>query len=335
METEKSVKLTAAELSQIWSGYQNDTMLKCVLQYFRETVEDSDIQLIVEHALNLSMSHIEKLTAIFDKEAHPLPVGFTDSDVDLNAPRLYSDPFILYYLHQAGKLGINAMSVAVALSTRSDIYAYFSECLSEYVHLHKKTTDVLLSKGLYIRSPHLPTPKGANFVKQKNFLSGFGEKRPLVSLEVTNLFDNIQRNALGASTVMGFAQVARSKKVAQYMVDGKEIAEKHVEIFGSELRKDDLNVPISWAIEVTDSTVPPFSDKLMMFHTTALISIGMGYYGTSMATAFRSDLIADYARLLAEIAKYSGEGAKLLIENGWLEEPPQAADRDELVKQKK
>ncbi|HEU5140584.1 MAG TPA: DUF3231 family protein [Bacillales bacterium] len=335
METEKHVKLTAAELSQIWAGYQNDTMLRCVLQYFRETVEDPDIQLIVEDALNLSMAQIEKLVTIFDKEDYPRPVGFTDRDVDINAPRLYSDTFILYYLHQSAKLGINAMSVAVALSTRHDIYSFFDECLSEYVHLHKTTTDLLLSKGLYIRSPHLPTPRGVDFVKDKSFLSGFGDKRPLVSLEVTNLFDNIQRNALGASTVMGFAQVARSKKVAKYFVQGQAIAEKHVEIFGSELRKDNLNVPMTWAMEVTDSTVPPFSDKLMMFHTTALIAIGMGYYGASMATAFRSDLIADYARLTAEIAKYSGEGAKLMIENGWMEEPPQVVDRKELVRQKK
>ncbi|HET7577725.1 MAG TPA: DUF3231 family protein [Bacillales bacterium] len=335
MENEHHVRLTAAELSQLWSAYQNDTMLTRVLQYFQNVVEDPDIQAVIEHGLNLSQSHIEKLAAFFNMEKYPLPVGFTEDDVNVNAPRLYSDSFMLFYMHQAGKLGLNAMSVAVSLSTRSDIYNHFAECLKEYIQLHKQTTDLLLSKGLYIRSPHLPTPRGVDFVDKKRFLSGFGNQRPLVSLEVANLFDNIQRNALGASTVMGFSQVAKSRKIAKYMVKGKEIAEKHVEIFGSELRKDDLNVPMSWDLDVTDSTVSPFSDKLMMFHTTALIAIGIGYYGTSMATSLRSDLTADYARLMAEISKYAAEGATLMIENGWMEEPPQAADRHELVREQK
>lgn len=79
---------------------------------------------------------------------------------------------------------------------------------------------------------------------------------------------------------------------------------------------------------------PPFSDKLMTTLTTSLIGLGIGFYGTSAATSLRSDLTTDYARLMAEIAKYSAEGASLLIENGWMEEPPQAANREKLMKQK-
>nr|WP_299833927.1 DUF3231 family protein [uncultured Metabacillus sp.] len=92
------------------------------------------------------------------------------------------------------------------------------------------------------------------------------------------MFDNIQRNVLGIATLIGFSQVAKSKDVANFMVCGKEIVAKHVEIFSSILREDDLPVPMTWDSEVTTSTVAPFSDKLMMFQTTALISIGMGYY---------------------------------------------------------
>ncbi|QQK76292.1 hypothetical protein HUG15_12500 [Salicibibacter cibarius] len=36
----------------------------------------------------------------------------------------------------------------------------------------------------------------------------------------------------------------------------------------------------------------------------------------------------------AQIMKYSAESAKLMIDNGWLEEPPQAKDRDRLAKKK-
>jgi hypothetical protein len=153
----------------------------------------------------------------------------------------------------------------------------------------------------------------------------------LLSLEVTHLFDNTQRNALGLATLMGFSQVTNSQKVGQFMVRGKEIASKHVEIFGSILRENDLSVPMTSDFDVTDSTVSPFSDKLMMFHTTALIAIGMAYYGTSMSTSVRRDISVQYSRLIQEIGKYSEDGANLMIENGWMEQPPQAADRDALA----
>ncbi|WP_163538239.1 DUF3231 family protein [Gracilibacillus sp. YIM 98692] len=330
-----NVKLTAAELSQIWGTYQYDTLSKCLLQYFSATVEDPNIKDIVQHGLELSQSHIAKLTAFFHNENCPVPQGFTDADVNVGAPQLYSDSYILYFMHQLGKLGINAFSVAVALSARSDIHAYFSNCLSEFTNLHKMATDLLLNKGLYIRPPHLPTPEKVEFVNKQSFLTGwFGNRRPLVSLEITNLYENIQRNALGVPTLIGFSQVASSKKVRQYMVRGKEIAAKHVEIFGSILREDDLPVPMSWDMEVTDSTVSPFSDKLMMFLTTGLISIGMGYYGTSMATTMRRDIQAHYSRLTSEIGKYAEDGANIMIDNGWMEYPPQAPDRDKLAKHK-
>jgi hypothetical protein len=156
----------------------------------------------------------------------------------------------------------------------------------------------------------------------------------LVSLEVANLHDNIQRNALGASLLMGFSQVASSKRVGQYMVRGKEIAQKHVEIFGPILREGDLPVPMTWDMEVADSTVPPFSDKLMMFTTTQLIAIGMGYYGTSMATTVRRDLQTHYSRLISEIGLYAEDGANIMIDNGWMEKPPSAPDRNALAIQR-
>lgn len=44
--------------------------------------------------------------------------------------------------------------------------------------------------------------------KQGFFWDIFGEKRPLIALEVSNLYSNLQRNALGAATLIGFSQVA-------------------------------------------------------------------------------------------------------------------------------
>jgi hypothetical protein len=332
METEHNVRLTAAEHSQIWASYQSESMVVCVLSYFLEKVEDTQIRSVIEYGLELSQSHVDKLTSIFKEENIPVPHGFTEEDVNAHAPRLFSDSFFISYIQQMGKLGLNSNSMAVALSARQDIHAFFSECLIEYTKLHKRAVDVSLSKGLYVRSPYLPKPDKVDFVTKQTFLTGwFGDRRPLLSLEVTHLFDNAQRNALGSATLMGFSQVARSKQVGQYMVRGKEIASKHVEIFGSILREDDLPVPMASGWDVMDSTVSPFSDKLMMFHTTSLIAIGMAYYGASLSTSVRRDLSVHYSRLIQEVGKYSEDGANVMIENGWMEQPPQTADREALA----
>ncbi|GHI01500.1 hypothetical protein AM1BK_50420 [Neobacillus kokaensis] len=71
----------------------------------------------------------------------------------------------------------------------------------------------------------------------------------------------------------------------------------------------------------------------MMFFTTSLIALSIGYYGTSMAMSPGRDLGLHYVRLSAEIAEYAEDGANIMIKNGWLEQPPMAPDRDDLVKQ--
>ncbi|WP_397428635.1 DUF3231 family protein [Priestia koreensis] len=38
-----------------------------------------------------------------------------------------------------------------------------------------------------------------------------------------------------------------------------------------------------------------------------------------------------YTRLCAEIINYAADGAHMMIENGWMEQPPQAADRRKLA----
>ncbi|UOQ95672.1 DUF3231 family protein [Halobacillus shinanisalinarum] len=70
----------------------------------------------------------------------------------------------------------------------------------------------------------------------------------------------------------------------------------------------------------------------MLFQVTTTNSVGLAYYGTSISTTFRRDLAAIYVRLMGEIGKYIEDGGNLLIENGWMEEPPRMIDHDQLAK---
>jgi len=78
----------------------------------------------------------------------------------------------------------------------------------------------------------------------------------------------------------------------------------------------------------------PFSDKLMMNFITTLIASGIGQYGTAISASPRHDLGAQYTRLIAEISRYSNDGAKIMVEKAWIEQPPMAVDRKDLAKNK-
>ncbi|MFE8702775.1 DUF3231 family protein [Cytobacillus sp. FJAT-54145] len=332
METGHSIRLTSAEISQLWTQYQNDSMAACQLKYFIQKVEDLEVKQVLQFALRISEEHILKVTTLFNEEKFPIPIGFNNEDVNLNAPRLYSDTFALFYVLQLGGLSLSAYSLAVALASRSDIHKHFSKCLNEAIQLHKNALEASLQKGVYIRAPYISTPTEPEYVTQQNFLTGWlGERRPLTSIEITNLYANIQRNSLGSALLIGYSQVAKNPKIIKYFVRGKEIANKHVEVFGSLLREEDLPIPMTWDSDITDSTVAPFSEKLMMFQTAALIGLSIGFYGASMAASPRRDIGLQYSRVSGEIAKYAEDGANIMIDHGWLEKPPSASDRDKIA----
>ncbi|WP_338452673.1 DUF3231 family protein [Niallia oryzisoli] len=335
-EKGQQIRLTSGELAQLWIQYLNDSSSICVLSFFLEKAEDEEIKPIIQFALKLSKSHIEKITSILTEEKNVVPYGFSiKEDVDLSAPRLYSDSFVLNFINQMAKIGLTSYAGSIAISVREDIRNYYMECLDETMRLHKESTDLLLSKGLFIRSPSLPNLEKVEFVKKQWFmLDVFGEKRPLTAAEVDNLFANLQRNALGIATLTGFSQVAHDKDVKQFFLKGLEIGNKHIRLFRSKLEESKLPAPMGWDSEITNSTVNTFSDKLMMFFTSGLITLSVGYYGTAISQSPRGDISAMYNRLSLEVQLYAEDGANIMIKNGWLEQPPLASDRDELIRKK-
>lgn len=336
METEHNIRLTAPEIADLWTAYQADTMEICGLKYFLTHIDNNDIREILEYALQLSENHVQKLTVVFKDEKHPVPQGFSEHDVNLDAPRLYSDKLYLLYILNMSKYGMATYSLALSNSERSDTIQYFTTCLSESRKLHNWAKEVAKEKGILTRAPHIPNSEQIDFVKDHSFLAGYiGEQRPLLGVEIGSLVYNAKRNALGQAIITGFSQVTQDKKVRKYLEKGQEIAGKHLEVFSSLLNDNYLSEgTTNLTSEVTGSTVAPFSDKLIMFHITVLIASGIGQYGLSMSTSPRHDIGVKYSRLMAEIAKYANEGAKIMIDNGWMERPPEAADRKNLARNK-
>lgn len=337
MDKEKQIKLTTGEMAQLWSQYMNDSGSVCVLTHFLEKAEDEEIRQVIKFALNLSKTHLQKLTSFFVEEDYVVPNGFkVEEHVNLASSKLYSDSFVLEFINQMSKIGLTNYAASVASSVRADITDYYMECTTETMQLYKMSKDLLLSKGLYVKTPYMQDMDHVEYVKRQGFmLDVFGEKRPLIVAEISNLYANLQRNALGAATLAGFSQVAKDKEVKQFFQRGIKIANKHIKLFGAKLEESFLPIPKTLASEVTRSTDETFSDQLMMFFTSGLISLSIGFYGTGVAQSPRMDLGVMYNRLSLEVQLYSEDGSNILINNEWLEQPPMALDRDELAKKNK
>jgi hypothetical protein len=296
-------------------------------------VEDKEIRSIIEFTLQLSEAHVQKLQAFFNEEQEPIPHGFSlKTDVNKDASRLYTDDFYLFYIQNIGKLGLEFYTQCLANCARLDLCEYFTECLHESARLLNKATEVMLKKGTFIRAPYIHTAKKVEYIQKVTYLAGwFGNRRPLNAIEISNIYFNMIQNQLGRTFLMGLSQVAKVQQVRDYMIRGRDISDKHVEIFASFLSKEFLPSAAAWDSLPTDSTVSPFSDKLIMFHTVTLTAAGIAHYGRGFGLSPRHDLGAMYVRLTSEIAHFADDGADIMIENGWLEQPPQTIDRDQLT----
>ncbi|MGG1516518.1 DUF3231 family protein [Paenibacillus oryzisoli] len=331
-ESYANEKLTSAEQGKLWATYTGNTMCICILSYMLNHVEDLEIRKVLEDALRLSEQFVQSIKEILVHENYPIPQGFSEEDVNADAPRLFSDEFYLHYLKYVGKAGASLYAIAVPLVTRSDVQTFFTQCLDSTTKFLNEVNKTLIIKGFMSKPSLIPYPKNVEFIKKQSYLNGFfGDVRPLQALEITHLFDNIENNATSKAVLIGFSQVAKSKEVRDYFLRGTEIATKHYEIFSNLLEKENLSSPPILDPLVSTSTIAPFSDKLMMFHKLDMFAMRIRAYGNALSMCARHDLAEKLGRLTLEVGNFVEDGANIMIEHDWLEQPPQAADRDALV----
>ncbi|KAA0549479.1 DUF3231 family protein [Bacillus sp. BGMRC 2118] len=327
-----NVPMSSSEIANLWTQYMNDSMGAAVTSYFIKTVDDPDIKEILEFALSLSKGHLSKIREFLKKENFPIPKGFTKLDVNYDAPPLFTDTFMLVYYHVMTLHGLTGYAGAVGTSARADQRKYFISCNKEAMELYDRIMDVMLSKGIFSRPPHIAPKEKIDFVEKQSFLTGFlGNRRPLNAIEISGIYYNMHKNIVKIVLELGFTQVTETDEVRAYFQRGHKVCDKQFDILNTMLTDDNLPPPRRVDSEITNSTVAPFSEKLMLFHVVTLVSAAVGFYGAGFAVAQRRDLAAQYARLITEIALYAEDGINLLIEKGWIEEPPSVSDRDKLA----
>jgi hypothetical protein len=334
VQDKNKIPMISSEIAGLWQSYIGDTVTSCLVKHFLNTVQDTDVKPHLQHALDMSQNHINTIKDFFNREGLPIPKGFTDEDVNLNAPPLYTDTFTLLYLAIMSRYAMGAYGLAYNNVARTEIRNYFSECIRTLMDMYENIADTLLNKGIFVKAPSVEVPKEVSFIKDNGFFDGIlSKQRGIFTVEILHIFNNILTDNMARSLVTGFGQVANTKQVRDHMFNKLHTINDHIETFGKVLTKESIPVPSSSDMGVTDSTIPPFSDKLMMFHSTEMLgNIIIANYGAAIGSTLRADLVTNYIKFTAEISKHAKAGVDIMIENEWLEQPPQAVNHEKLLK---
>ncbi|AZB40986.1 DUF3231 family protein [Bacillus sp. FJAT-42376] len=326
------VSLSSGEIGSLWSAYIGETLLLCVMNSFVHYVQDAQVRKLLEMNLDKTENRVQAFRDLFKREGMKTPQGFGEQDVFLNSPRMFSDKFYMFYLKEMSRTSIIQYNNGLFASHRRDIREFMAENSREYTEVFHAAIELLLEKGIVIRTPSIPVPKEVHFIEDKKFLGKFkGNSRSVTAQEIREIYINLDANMLGKSLMIAFSQSAKSKELKEYLIRGRKMSHKHIDLFMNKLTDEDLPSPQLWDPEVSESTIAPFSDKLMFYHTGLATGIGVSNYGTALSQVARKDLSILFSSLTLEILDFSYDGVKMSIKNGWLEQPPLAANRDKLA----
>jgi len=325
-------RLTADEMGHLWEMYLYNAGSKCKLQFFVAKALDPEIHAVLQYALEIATTRINKLTQIFNTVGFPIPHAFNDEDVEPNAKRLFSDGLMLVYVNSLVHFEVIESFMGLIGALRVDVAEYYNACIDESQDFHKKAYEVMLRKGLLIKPPYIPVPDRVEYIYQDTFFGGLiGDKRPINTLELCHVYTRLQTKMFERAWILGLSQVTHSQKVQDFLSKGKKLIDKQIDGWSKILQDEDLPIPVSWEHEVTNSAESPFSDKLIMFTMLTMLRNRITQNGISLANCVRSDIVTAFGGTIVALQAYSKDALDLMMNSGWLEKIPQVADRQEII----
>ncbi|MGG0741638.1 DUF3231 family protein [Niallia taxi] len=85
----------------------------------------------------------------------------------MDAPKLYTDEFLLHYTKQALQGAIISYNATIPHTFRKDIRDHFLTCIDDALKLYDEMTDLMMNKGLAITPPSIPYMNELDMVEKK------------------------------------------------------------------------------------------------------------------------------------------------------------------------
>lgn len=337
MTTEAKVQLTSSELGTIWKTYMALSEELLIYDFFKDKTIDVEAKNIISSYITEAVKVKSEIMNIFNSERAAVPTAFNSQDILKTAPSLFDDIFHIMFLRQMMKLDLGFDAVYTAISYEKEVQNVFKHHYDVSYKYYVITTDYLLKKGVFAKPPNVAMPTQAEFIEDKSYMSGlnlFSQKRTLNTIEVGYLYESLEFSVFFMKLFTGFAQVAKDSTVKKYFTEGMELGKTNIDKLTSVLLQSNIQPSYTWAGGTTESTTAPFSDKLMMFVASILTTTPLGYSALGTSYSFRNDLPILLTIIAKDLFSYAKDGAKLMIEHKWLEEPPQMEDRNQLINNK-
>ncbi|WP_337018034.1 DUF3231 family protein [Oceanobacillus massiliensis] len=336
MDKDKNkLKLTSSEIGSLWGEYVNGTMTDIVNRYMFSIIEDESIKAIFDDAIKTFEKQKKQIATFMENDGFPVPIGFTESDLNKGSERLFTDIFCLNYLHIMTLHGLLGHTASLSVSVRKDLRDFYDSCDNDAKRMYHQTIELMLEKGIFQRDPLFYPAKNPEFVSSQDFKDGLlGKGRRLAATESIFISFNLKKSVMAKALSIGFSQVSQSKEVRKFLEDTENTSDSQVQSLSKIMHKDNLPVPKSMETEVTASTDSPFSDKLMLYHIGFLFQTAQVYQGTGLASAMRTDLVTTYEGIILKNLMVTKKWFNIMVKNKWLEQPPLAPNRKEISKEK-
>lgn len=321
----ESPKMSSAELGALWMTYHKKSMILRIVEYFIEKSDDPKAKELMSELWDQLHPKIIEMKTMFEKEGAAIPIGFTKEDVNLEAPQLWDNGFDIMFCRILKEISMGMYVLHITMSYRQDIIKLYRDITEITEAFYGHFTQYLLEKSLLTRPPFINMPKTIDYITDKDYTKGnnlFGEKRTLNTVEFGYLYHSIETNITGMQLLAGFIQTAQDKEVKNYFIKGEELSREIIGEISSILLENNIQPPSTPGGTVTNSTIAPFSEKLMMFCNYLLGGLSLGGGGFSAGFSLRNDLQAKNAIFAKDLLQYQRNGVLLMMSKGWLEEPP-------------
>ncbi|TLS51002.1 DUF3231 family protein [Paenibacillus antri] len=327
--------LASSEIGILWMTYLEKTMTDRMLRYFIRHADGDEPKALLTRLQAEASGFIDRVRELFEQERAAVPVGFGDEDVNERAPAMFTGRFDVSFVRVMAKITSGLSALHLTMSYREDIRRLIQDMSTCSQRAYGDATELLLALGLLSRPPIVSPPRETEFVEDLVYMKGQGvlrKARPINLVESAHLYQQMETNVVGFELMTGFAQTALEPEVKRYFETGRELARDTVDMIRAVFMESDMSPSPSTSGRASESTTPAFSDKLMMYCTNILTSFGLG--GNALGTSFslRSDLPLKLGALMTKVFNFAQEGGKLMIKHGWMEEPPQAENRPELIR---
>jgi hypothetical protein len=321
----KNDKLTSVELGALWTTYHKKTMILRVLEHLIQHAEDNKAKSLMSGLYEKLEEKVAEMEIMMKNSGAAKPSGFTKEDLNENAPALFTNGFDVMFCRILKEISMGMYVLHTTISYRDEIINFYRE-LTEITHVYyRHFTDYLLKQDFLQLPITIKMPNTIDYITDTSYMKGtnlLGQKRQLNTVEYGLLQHSVEINLIGMQLMKAFAQCSNDKEVKQYFTKGQQLSEEILQGTEKTLVENNLPSPTVPGGLLTSSVEAPFSERLMLYCTYLLGGFSIGGQGFSSVFILRNDVIAKSAIYAKDAFEYTMEGAKLMMEKGWLEEPP-------------